>query len=170
MCIRDRNFIGSIDEVRFWNEARSATEIASLINAPIDSRNTDSNPNNNLPHLVGYYSVDEATGSLNDLSGYGNHLSGIPAGVASSRGLAAVNGVMAEASSDQIYQAFQILANRPYSQAITTQTLISSTGDATTSRETAPTFNNASANALVLDGTTGINLSLIHISEPTRPY
>jgi len=156
--VSTQNFIGSIDEVRFWNEARSATEIASFINAPIGSRNTDDTLKNNLPRLVGYYSLDEATGSLNDLSGYGNHLSGIPAGVASSSGLAAVNGVMAEASSDQIYQAFQILANRPYSQAITTQTLISSTGDATTSRETAPTFNNASANALVLDGTTGINV------------
>ena len=156
--VTTQNFIGTIDEVRFWDKAFNATEIANYQKAPIGTLNTDNDDKNDIPHLVGYYSLDQATSSLADGSGYGNNLSVIPTGIASSSGLAAVNGVMAEASSDQIYQAFQILANRPYSQDITAKTLISSTGDATTSRETAPTFNNASANALVLDGTTGINV------------
>ena len=65
-CPVNMRFLGLIDEVRFWNVARSAEEIACTFNRIISST---------TPGLVGYWRFDEDTGeqTIFDLSGEGNH-------------------------------------------------------------------------------------------------
>ena len=59
-----RNWNGSIDEVRIWNTARTASEIANNYNRSISPNSTG---------LVAYYSFDEGTGSTSaDLTLNGN--------------------------------------------------------------------------------------------------
>jgi hypothetical protein len=59
-----RNWNGSIDEVRIWNTARTASEIADNYNGSISPNSTG---------LVAYYAFDEGTGSTSaDLTLNGN--------------------------------------------------------------------------------------------------
>ncbi len=55
-------FIGSIDEVRIWNVARTGTEIKNYYNKTLPANNTG---------LIAYYKFDDGTGNSGiDLSGY----------------------------------------------------------------------------------------------------
>jgi hypothetical protein len=76
-----QNFNGIIDEVRIWNEARTAAQISNYATTVIGGVNTDADTTNNLTTLVGYYPLDETGNQVNDYSGKANNVTLPSAGV-----------------------------------------------------------------------------------------
>src|SRR5690606_10215323 len=64
-------FVGRLDEIRIWNVERSSTELAESFDQQLAG---------NEPGLVGYWQLDEGSGTttINEVSGAAGTFTGVP--------------------------------------------------------------------------------------------
>lgn len=134
--LNNQEFKGQIDEVRVWNVARSAAQIASTINSSVPV---------NAAGLVGYWKMDEGTGTTTaDATANGN------TGTLTSGPLWVV-------SAATVYPAFSWIPTSSLSDSIGTSVVASPLTGTTYTVTAAATGTCSASSSTITIGMTGIN-------------